>query len=167
LFDVVSALAGLAVLVVLGPAMLYQTVTTPIPAKGELTIAEGIVLTCHGDFRGALVRIAGYPREFRTLLDSCSKVLPEIPGGAVRISVYAPLSEVNEGRRRGAIHSFGLIADGGVVHERDADLTAARLDRVVLTMSGVIATVALGCLGWVAASDQEGAMRLFTGRDSR
>lgn len=153
-------------LVILGPAMLYQTVITQIPAKGELTMVEGVVLTCNADFRGALVRIAGYQREFRTLLDSCSKVLPETPAGTVRVSVYVVLSEVNAVQWRGVIHSFGLTADGEVVHERDADLTAARLDRAVLTITGVIATAALVWLGWAVASGREEVMRLFNGQIS-
>lgn len=165
-FDLATALAGLVVLVILGPIMLYQAVTSRVPLKGELSPIEGAALACNPDIRGALVRIAGYERELRTQLDSCSKLLPQVPGHTVRISVYVPLSEMNAARRRGAIPSFGLTAEGETVHGLDADLTAARLDRVVLIITGIIATTALGWLGWVVASDPLKATRLFTGRVS-
>ncbi len=162
-FDVATALAGLAVLVILGPVVLYQAGTSRVPFKSELSPIEGVALACSPDIRGALVRIAGYPRALRSQLDSCSKLLP---GGTVRISVYVAFSELHAGRERGAIPSFGLTANGEIVHELDAHLTAARLDRVVLTLIGIIATGALSWIGWVVVSDPPGAMRLFTGRVS-
>lgn len=165
-FDVVTALAGLAVLVVLGPVMLYEAVISRVPLKSELTPIEGVVLACSPGIRGALVRLAAFERELRSQLDSCSKLLPEASGRSVRVSTYVSRSELNAPRGHGAVPSFGFTADGEIVHELDADLTAARLDRVVLTITGIFATAALGWLGWVVASDPPGATRLFTGRVS-
>jgi hypothetical protein len=165
-FDVTTALAGLAVLISLGPVMLYQSVTTRVPLRSELTTIEGVALACSPDFRGALIRIAGYPRELRSQLDSCDKLLPTGPGHTVRVSLHVLLSELHIARGRGAMPSFGLTANGESVHELDADLTAARLDLVVLTITGLIATMALGWLGWVVVGDPVGATRLFTGRVS-
>ncbi len=165
-FDVATSLAGVCVLVFLGPVMLDHTLTSRVPLKSELSPIEGPALACKAGIRGALVRIAGYPREFRSQLDSCSKLSPEFLGRTVRVSVYVSYREMVAAREPGAVPSFGLIAEGEIVHELDADLTAARLDRTVFTIIGVISTAALGWLGWVAASEPLGARRLFTGRVS-
>ena len=166
IFDVGTALTGLAVLIILGPVALYQAVTSPVPLKGELTPIEGVALACKADIRGALVlvRLAGGEQELRSQLDSCGKLSPETPGHGVRVTVYVLPVQLNPARGRSPIPAFGVTADGEVMHELDADLTAARLDRVVLTILGIVATMALGWLGWVAASAPSAVVQLFTGR---
>ncbi len=163
-FDVVSALAGFGVLVLLGPVMLYHTVTSRVPLKSELGQIDGLALACDPGIRGTIVRIAGYEREFLSQLDSCGKLLPLVPGRTVRVSIYVSLSALHAARGRDAIRSFGFTADGETVHDLDADLTAARLDRLVLTITGALATVALCWLGRVIANDPLGATRRLAGR---
>jgi hypothetical protein len=160
-FDVATALTGLVVLVFLGPVMLCQALTARIPLKRELSPIEGVALACNPDIRGALVRIAGYQHDFRSQLDSCSKLSLRAPGRAVVVSLYVSPAQMNAMRGRDAVPSFGLAIDGETLHELEADLSAARLDRVVLTITGIIATAALAWLAWALASDPAAARRIF------
>jgi hypothetical protein len=161
LFDAVSALAGVAVLVILGPGMLISAVTARVPEVGELTRLDGITVACRAVIRGAALRLEGYQREFHSQLDSCSKALAE-PAHVVHVSVYVASADLNSRQRRAPIPSFGFMAQGEVVHELDADLSAARLDRVVLSGTGVLGTAVLIWLGWVVVGRRDTRARLLT-----
>jgi hypothetical protein len=59
LFDAVSTLAGLAVLVILGPGMLINAVTARVPEAGELVRIDGVTVECRTVVRGAALRLMG------------------------------------------------------------------------------------------------------------
>jgi hypothetical protein len=46
--------------------------------------------------------------------------------------------------------SFGLIVEGKVVNMLSTDLNVARVNRMVLSLSGLLASAALVWLGWRA-----------------
>src|SRR6202011_5241253 len=75
-FDLVTALAGVAALIILGPGMLINAATARVPEAEELIQLDGITVACRTTAGGAQLRLAGYAREFHSLLDSCEK-----PGG--------------------------------------------------------------------------------------
>jgi hypothetical protein len=149
LFDLVSALAGVAVLVILGPGMLVNAATAEVPEEAELIRVNGVLVTCRQAVFGATLRLQGYPREFHSQLDSCDSALAE-PGRAEHVSLFVVPSDLEAPQRRAPIPSFGFVAEGVVVHEPGADLVAARLDRVVLLGTGFLGTATLVWLGWVA-----------------
>jgi hypothetical protein len=150
-FDLVTALAGVAALIALGPWMLINAATAPVPEAGELMQLDGITVTCRPTMGGAELRLAGYPREFHALLDSCEKAVAQ-PGHPVHVSLHVVRSDLNARQRAAPIPSFGLIVEGKVVNMLGADLNVARVDRVVLSASGLLASAALVWLGWVVVS---------------
>ena len=150
-FDLVTALAGIAALIVLGPWLLINAATARVPEAGELIRLDGITVTCRPTVGGAELRLAGYAREFHSLLDSCEKAVAQ-PGHPAHVSLHVVRSDLNARQRAAPIPSFGLIVEGKVVNMLSADLSVARVGKMVLSASGLLACAALMWLGWVIVS---------------
>jgi hypothetical protein len=99
LFDLVTALAGIAALIALGPWMLINAATAPVPEAGDLMQLDGITVTCRPTVGGAELRLAGYAREFHSLLDSCERAVAQ-PGHPARVSLHVVRSDLNARQRR-------------------------------------------------------------------
>jgi hypothetical protein len=160
-FDLVTALAGMAALIILGPGMLIDAATVPVPEAGELIQLDGITVTCRPTVGGAELRLAGYAREFHSLLDSCEKALVQ-PGRTAHVSLHVVRSDLNARQRAAPIPSFGLIVEGKVVNMLSADLSVARVDRMVLSACGLLASAVLVWLGWLVVSRRGAFLALLT-----
>lgn len=161
LFDLVSALAGIAALIALGPWMLINAATAPVPEAGDLMQLDGITVTCRPTVGGAELRLAGYAREFHSLLDSCERAVAQ-PGHPAHVSLHVVRSDLNARQRAAPIPSFGLIVEGKVINVLSADLSVARLDRLVLSAGGLLACAALMWLGWLVVSRRGAFLALMT-----
>jgi hypothetical protein len=147
-FDLFCALAGLAALIILGPGMLISAAKTRVPEADELVRMDGIAVACRPTIGGAELRLEGYEREFHSLLDSCGRVLT-LPGRVAHVVLHVIPSDLHAQQRQAPIPSFGLIVDGQVVNMPDADLRVARVDRMLLSTSGLTASAALIWIGWL------------------
>jgi hypothetical protein len=160
-FDLVCTLAGVVALIILGPGMLINAATAGVPKAGELIRLDGIAVTCRPTVGGAALRLAGYEREFHSLLDSCEKTLGQAGRGA-HVSVHVVPSDLHVRQRWASVPSFGLIVEGKVVNILGADLSVARVDRMVLSGTGLLASAALVWLGWVVVRRRSAIVALLT-----
>jgi hypothetical protein len=140
-FDFVCALAGLAVLFLLGPWMLLSGVAWRIPDAQEMVRLDGRVLECRETFSAAVLVLEGQQAPFESQAGSCPGLTQG--GRAWNTSIFVVPAGLNGREARGPIASYGLTMDGRVLREVRADLEAARIDRTVRLCLGTLGTLAL------------------------
>jgi hypothetical protein len=137
-FDLVCTLAGLVVLVLLGPWMLVTGVLQPVPDLHELTSLDGTVVTCRERMTASLLVLAGRDMPFETQTGTC----PDLLGlRNPRISIFVLPASLKGGTS--PVSSYGLAVEGKVMRYPQSDLEAARVDRVFRLTVGPIGTLAL------------------------
>lgn len=161
-FDVLCATAGLALLIFLGPCLLWVASMTHVPEASSLQRIEGVVDECHPGFGGVDLRLQGQDRRFRLQLDSCAE-LEGAPGRPKAVALHASLAADPLLNRAAVIHVFGFEVGGTVSHAAASDLQVARLDRSILLVTSTIATTALVWLIWMVSTHRRGIVALLVG----
>jgi hypothetical protein len=161
-FDLVCAIAGLALLVFLGPWMLLTSASSHVPEAHELIRVNGTTTGCRRVIGGVKLLLEGYENEFQSQLDSCIEAQVELAHSA-----HVALNVIPEDLRTSRLHvpvrSFGFEVEGSVVHTIASDLRTARLDRAVLTATGISGSVVLLWLGWAVGTHRGALTRLLIG----
>jgi hypothetical protein len=158
-FDFVCTTAGLALLVVLGPWMLLTAVNCRVPEVHELLRVSGITTGCRPVFGGVKLLLEDYENEFLAQLDSCTQAQVELSHHAHVTMNVMP----DELRQHAPIHSFGFEVGDRVVHTIDSDRRTARVDRAIVTATGVGGSVVLLWLGWAVGTNRGALGRLLIG----
>jgi hypothetical protein len=148
-FDLVCTLAGLLVLLVLGPWLLLISMTTGVPEGRELIRLDGVVVSCRETMAGAVMVLAGRETRFQSGGGSCADVLG-VPDRASRISIFVPPVGSKARPAPARIASFGLSVDGKIVREPRSDLEGARIDRAFRFVVGLLGTA--GCVWLLVAT---------------
>ena len=159
-FDLICTLAGLVVLVLLGPWMLATGVLRTIPDVHELTSIDGTVVTCREAITGSVIVLAGREVPFESQAGTCADVLAPQSRNS-RISIFAAPSSLKGGA--GPVRSYGLAVEGKVVRYPQADLDADHVDRTFRLAVGPIGTLALIWLIVVMARSRGRLRRLLMG----
>jgi hypothetical protein len=163
-FDFVCALAGLAVLFLLGPWMLLSSAAWRIPDAHEMVRLDGTVVECRETMRAAVLVLKGHETPFESQTGSCPDGLAQ-GGRAWQTSIFVPSAGSNMRGAQAAIASYGLMMDGRVLRELRADLEAARIDRTVRLWLGALGTLALIWLLVVSVRSRGGFVRLLMGEE--
>lgn len=161
-FDLICAIAGLALLVFLGPWMLLSSVGGRVPEAHELVRVDGITAGCRRLLGGVNIVLEGYGPEFRAQLDSCADVQVELTH-STHVSLNVSREDLRTARLHSSIRSFGFEVDGRVVQTIDSDLRTARLDRAVVIATGISGSLVLLWLGWVIGARRGNLVRLLVG----
>jgi hypothetical protein len=164
-FDLVCAIAGLALLVLLGPGML-PAAARRVPEAHELIRVSGITTGCRHDFGGVSLFLQGYQGEFRLQLESCVQGQVDLSRDA-NVTLNAISAELRAARKNAPIRAFGFEAEGRLLQTADSDLRSARLDRAVVTTTGLSGSVILLWLGWTVGTHRGALRRLLIGESSR
>jgi hypothetical protein len=159
-FDLVCATAGLALLAFLGPWMLLTAATSHVPEVHELLRLNGVTAACRPVLGGIRLRINGYESEFQAQLDSCREADVDL-SRSVHVSLNVVAADLQRTRRHAVISTYGLEIEGRVVHTIGSDVRTARLDRAILTATGIVGTGVLLCLAWAVAANRRGLLRLI------
>lgn len=139
-FDLICTIAGLVVLVLLGPWMLVTGASRAIPDVHELTSVDGTVVTCRETISVSVIVLAGRQAPFESQAGTCADVLgphSEHP----RISILVVPASLKAGAA--PIASYGLTVEGKVVRNPQSDLDADRIDRIFRLAVGPIGTLSL------------------------
>jgi hypothetical protein len=163
-FDFVCALAGLAVLFLLGPWMLLSSAAWRIPDAQEMVRLDGRVLECRETFSAAVLVLEGHQTPFESQAGSCADGLAQ-GGRAWHTSIFVVPAGLNGREAQAPIASYGLTMDGRVLRELRADLEAARIDRTVRLWLGALGTLALIWLLVVGVRNRGGFVRLLMGEE--
>jgi hypothetical protein len=163
-FDFVCALAGLAVLLLLGPWMLLSGAAWRIPDPQEMVRLDGRVLECRETFSAAVLVLEGHQTPFESQAGSCSDGLAQ-GGRAWHTSIFVVPAGLNGREAQAPIASYGLTMDGKVLRELQADLKAARIDRTIRLCLGALGTVALIWLLVAGVRNRGGFVRLLLGEE--
>jgi hypothetical protein len=163
-FDFVCALAGLAVLFLLGPWMLLSSAAWRIPDAREMVRLDGRVLECRETFSAAVLVLEGHQTPFESQAGSCADGLAQ-GGHAWHTSIFVVPAGLNGREAQAPIASYGLMMDGRVLREVRADLEAARIDRTVRLCVGALGTLALIWLLVVGVRNRGGFVRLLMGEE--
>jgi hypothetical protein len=163
-FDFVCALAGLAVLFLLGPWMLVSSAAWRIPDAQEMVRLDGRVLECRETFSAAVLVLEGHQTPFESQAGSCADGLAQ-GGRAWHTSIFVVPAGLNGREAQAPIASYGLMMDGRVLRELRADLDAARIDRTVRLWLGALGTLALIWLLVVGVRNRGGFVRLLMGEE--
>ncbi len=161
-FDVLCSIAGLALLIFLGPYLLWVAAVTQVPQASSLQRIEGVVEGCRPEVGGVDLKLQGQERWFRLQLDSCAE-LEGAPGRPKAVALNIFLAGRPLSNRAGVIHVFGFAVGGKISHAVASDLQVARLDRSILLVTGTIATVALVWLIWIVSMHRRGCIALLVG----
>jgi hypothetical protein len=163
-FDFVCALAGLAMLFLLGPWMLLSAAAWRIPDAHEVVRLDGRVLECRETFSAAVLVLEGRQTPFESQAGSCPDELVQ-GGHAWHTSIFVVPAGLNRREARVPIASYGLAMDGRILRELQADLEAARIDRTVRLCLGALGTLAL--IWWlvVGVRNRGGFIRLLLGEE--
>jgi hypothetical protein len=161
-FDFACALAGLAVLFLLGPWMLLSSAAWRIPDAQQMVRLDGRVLECRETFSAAILVLEGHETPFESQAGSCADGLAQ-GGRAWHTSIFVVPAGLNEREAQAPIASYGLMMDGRVLRELRADLEAARIDRTVRLWLGALGTLALIWLLVVGVRNRGGFVRLLMG----
>ncbi len=161
-FDLVCAIAGLAVLVFLGPWMLLTTATSHVPEVHELMHVNGIATGCRRVFGGVKLLLEGYENEFQAQLDSCIEAQVGL-AHAAHVALNVMPEDLRVEHLHAPIRTFGFEVEGRVVHTIGADLRTARLDRAIVTATGISGSVVLLWLGWTVGTNRGALTRLLIG----
>jgi hypothetical protein len=161
-FDIACAIAGLALLAFLGPWMLLTTATSHVPEAHELTRLDGITDGCRPVFGGVRLLLQGHENEFQLQLDSCMEAQVVLAHSAHVVLNVMP-ADLAHGLSHGVTPGFGLEVEGKVVRTVAADLRTARLDRAVVTATGITGTLVLLWLAWNIGTRKGAFARLLIG----
>ena len=161
-FDLVCALAGLALLVLLGPCMLLTGASAHVPMAYELIRVDGTTTACRPVFGGVRLHLSGYETEFQSQLDSCIEAHVDLAQPA-RVALSVTAADLRAARPHVVISSFGLEVEDRVVHTVGADLQSARLDHAVVTATGLTCTLILLWLVSVTVAARRGPRLLLFG----
>jgi len=161
-FDLVCTIAGLGLIVFLGPWMLLSKNTAHVPEAHELIRVNAITTGCRQVLGGVKLLLEGYESEFQPQLDSCIQAQVDLARSA-HVALNVMPEDLRTARLRVPIRSFGFEVEGRVVHTIDSDLQTARLDRATVTVTGVIGSVMLIWLGWAVGTNRAALVRLLIG----
>ena len=163
-FDFVCALAGLAVLFLLGPWMLLSSAAWRIPDAHEMVRLDGTVVECRETMRAAVLVLKGHETPFESQTGSCPDVLAQ-GGRAWQTSIFVASAGSNRRDTQAPVASYGLSMDGRVLRDLRADLEAARIDRTIRLSLGALGTAVLIWLVIVAVRTRGGFLRLLMGEE--
>ena len=161
-FDFVCALAGLAVLFLLGPWMLLSGAAWRIPDAREMVRLDGTVLECRETFSAAVLILEGHEAPYESQAGSCPEAAGQ-DGRTWHTSIFVVPAGSNRREARAPIASYGLTMDGRVLRELRADLDAARIDRTIRLCVGALGTVALTWLFVAGFRTRGGFVRVLMG----
>jgi hypothetical protein len=164
-FDFACALAGLAVLFLLGPWMLLSSAAWRIPDAQEMVRLDGRVLECRETFSAAVLVLEGHQTPFESQAGSCADGLAQEGGRAWHTSIFVAPAGLNGREAQAPIASYGLTMDGRVLRELRADLEAAQIDRTVRLCVGALGTLALIWLLVVGVRNRGGFVHLLMGEE--
>ena len=139
-FDLVCWLAGITVLCIIGPTMLFSGTVATIPNAQALTRLDGRLLACSETFSASLLMLDGRSSPLQSQAGSCAE-LQEAP--APRVAVFVLPADMSISNTSTTISSYGLSVDDNVVREPLSDIKAARIDRAFRLCLGSLGTVAL------------------------
>ncbi len=160
-FDVLCTLAGLAVLIVLGPLALLTAVKNP-PPRGDLLRLEGQVASCRERLMGTELQLRDSGLRIYSLVDYCSE-LRTLPGRLpLNVSVLVSSRQLARPVPGEALAGIGLVVNGTTVRSADTDRRVLRLDYVILLLISVPTTAGLLWLTWLTARPRGGLRRLLT-----
>lgn len=163
-FDFVCALAGLAVLFLLGPWMLLSGAAWRIPDAQQMVRLDGRVLECRETFSAAVLVLEGHQTPFESQAGSCPDRLAQ-GGRAWQTSIFVVPDGLNGREARAPIASYGLTMDGRTLREVRADLEAARIDRTIRLCLGALGSLALIGLLARGVRNRGGFIRLLMGEE--
>lgn len=150
-FDLVCWLAGLAVLYILGPPMLFSGAVTTIPDAQTLTRVDGRLLTCRETFSASLLVLDSRSTPLNSQAGSCA----ELQNDAPRVAVFVTPADMSISNSSTPVSSYGLSVDETVVREPGSDIKAARIDRAFKLCLGSLGTVSLVLLLYALISARE------------
>jgi hypothetical protein len=159
-FDLACAISGLALLMFLGPWMLLTAATSHVPEPRELVRLDGVTAACRPVIGGIRLLLEGYDSEFKLPFDSCIGAQVDLARSA-HVALNVGPVDLQRGRPRTAIPGFGLEVDRTVVHTVRSDLMTARLDRVILTITGTAGSATLLWLACTAMLNRAGLVKLL------
>jgi hypothetical protein len=159
-FDLICTLAGVVVLVFLGPWMLVTGASHPIPEVHELTSLDGTVVTCRETVSASVLVLAGHEVPFESQAGTCPDVLG-LPNQNPIISIFVLPTSPKKGTA--PVPSYGLTVDGKIVRYPQSDLDAARIDRTFRLVVGPVGTLLLLWLVVVVARSRRRLTRLLVG----
>ena len=162
-FDLVCALAGLAVLFLLGPWMLLSGAAWRIPDPQEMVRLDGRVLECRETFSAAVLVLEGHQTPFESQAGSCPELAQK--GRSWHTSIFVIPASLNGREAQAPVASYGLTMDGRVLRELQADLKAARIDRTIRLCLGALGTLALIWLLVAGVRNGGGFVRLLMGEE--
>ena len=161
-FDFVCALAGLAVLFLLGPWMLLSGAAWRVPDAQEMVRLDGTVLECRETFSAAVLVLEGHEAPYESQAGSCPQAAGQ-DGRTWHTSIFVVPTGSNMREARAPIASYGLTMDGRVLRELRVDLDAARIDRTIRLCVGALGTAALIWLLVAGFRTRGGFVRVLMG----
>jgi hypothetical protein len=159
-FDVICTLAGLVVLVLLGPWMLVTGASHTIPDVRELTSLDGTLVTCRETVSATLLFLAGRERPFEAQAGTCPDLFA-LQNRNPRISIFVVPARLKGGTA--PVPSYGLAVEGKVIRYPQSDLDAARIDRTFRLSVGPFGTLALVWLIVIMARSRRRLRLLVSG----
>jgi hypothetical protein len=159
-FDALCTLAGVAVLVVLGPLALFTAVKNP-PPRGDLLRLDGQVASCRERLMGTELQLRSSGLQVYSLVDYCSE-LRALPGRPLNVSVLVSSRQLARHVPGEALAGIGLVVNGTIVRSADIDKRVLRLDYAILLAISVPTTGGLLWLTWATARQRGGLRRLLT-----
>jgi hypothetical protein len=148
--------------VFLGPCTLVHAITDSTPEPNELVQLTGITQRCHPVLRGLRVSLQGHENEFRVLLDSCAGSAVSLMR-ASRVTVNVVPDELRRAGSHSTIRTFGLQVRGNIVRSMAEDIRISKIDRAVMTVTGVTGTAALLFIIWILATSPGSLKSLLIG----
>jgi hypothetical protein len=161
-FDFVCALAGLAVLFLLGPWMLLSGAAWRIPDAQGMVRLDGTVVECRETFSAAVLVLEGHQAPYESQAGSCPDAVGQ-GGRTWHTSIFVVPAGSNMREARTPIASYGLTMDGRVLRELRADLDVARIDKTIRLCVGTLGTAALVWLLVVGLRTRRGFFRVLMG----
>jgi hypothetical protein len=158
-FDLVCWLAGITVLCILGPTMLFSGTVVTIPNAQALTRLDGRLLGCSETFSASLLVLDGRSTPLQSQAGSCAE-LQEDP--APHVAVFVLPADMSISNSSTAISSYGLSVDVNVVREPRSDIKAARIDRAFRLCLGSLGTISLVLLLFALISAREYLYEVLT-----
>ncbi|HEV7447989.1 MAG TPA: hypothetical protein VGO18_35815 [Steroidobacteraceae bacterium] len=159
-FDLICTIAGLVVLVLLGPWMLVTGASHPIPDLHELTSLDGTVVTCRETVSASVLLLAGRKAPFELQAGTCADVLG-LRSENPTVSIFVVPASLKRGTS--PLPSYGLTVEGKIVRYPQSDLDAARIDRTFRLAVGPLGTLLLIWLVVIVARSPGRLRLLLTG----
>jgi hypothetical protein len=163
-FDLICTIAGLAVLVLLGPWMLVTGAAHTIPDVHALTSLDGTVATCRETVSASVLVLTNYDMPFESQAGTCPDVRG-LPSRKPRVSIFVSPASLKRGIT--PVPSYGLVVDGEIVRNPQSDLDAARIDRMFKLGVGPLGTLLLVCLIVLVARSRRRLRLLLIGDEQQ